>query len=123
MQTGLQAEVLLCPNCKEEVPKTLYCLNCGYPLYKIDLDQPEEDVEVVVDEALEPVEDEAIVKVETIEDVVIMVEDMAASPALKRRRRPSRRMRPSWWRPSYLSRSLSSLRRLNPLSRSRLSKR
>jgi len=81
MQTGLQAEVLLCPNCKEEVPKTLYCLNCGYPLYKIDLDQPEEDVEVVVDEALEPVEDEAIVKVETIEDVVIMVEDMAASPA------------------------------------------
>jgi hypothetical protein len=81
MQTGLQAEVLLCPNCKEEVPKTLYCLNCGYPLYKIDLDQPEEDVEVVVDEALEPVEDEDIVKVETIEDVVIMVEDMAASPA------------------------------------------
>ena len=76
MQTGLQAEVLLCPNCKEEVPKTLYCLNCGYPLYKIELDQPEEDVEVVVDEAPEPVEDASVVEAETIEDVVIMVEEL-----------------------------------------------
>ena len=76
MQTGLQAEVLLCPNCKEEVPKTLYCLNCGYPLYKIELDQPEEDVEVVVDEAPEPVEDVPVVEPETIEDVVIMVEEL-----------------------------------------------
>ena len=23
-----------CPNCKEEVPNTLYCLNCGFPLHK-----------------------------------------------------------------------------------------
>jgi hypothetical protein len=69
--------VLLCPNCKEEVPKTLYCLNCGYPLYKIELDQPEEDVEVVVDEAPEPVEDVPEVGPETIEDVVIMVEELA----------------------------------------------
>ena len=78
MQTGLQAEVLLCPNCKEEVPKTLYCLNCGYPLYKIELDQPKEDVEVVVnEEAPEPVEDIPVVEPETIEDVVIMVEELA----------------------------------------------
>ena len=79
MQTGLQAEVLLCPNCKEEVPKTLYCLNCGYPLYKIEVDQPEveEDVEVVVDEAPEPVE-EPVVEAETIEEVVVMVEELAA---------------------------------------------
>jgi hypothetical protein len=76
MQTGLQAEVLLCPNCKEEVPKTLYCLNCGYPLYKIELDQPEEDVKVVVDKAPEPVEDVPVVEPETIEDVVIMVEKL-----------------------------------------------
>jgi len=78
MQTGLQAEVLLCPNCKEEVPKTLYCLNCGYPLYKIELDQPKEDVKVVVDEeAPEPVEDVPVAELETIEDVVIMVEELA----------------------------------------------
>jgi len=29
-------EVIQCPNCKEDVPKTLYCLNCGYPLYKLE---------------------------------------------------------------------------------------
>jgi hypothetical protein len=82
MHTGLQTEVLLCPNCKEEVPKTLYCLNCGYPLYKIEVDQPkpEEDVEVVVDEAPEPVE-EAVVEAETIEEVVVMVEELAAQSA------------------------------------------
>lgn len=27
------SEVILCVNCKEEVPVTLYCLNCGFPLY------------------------------------------------------------------------------------------
>ncbi len=80
MHTGLQAEVLLCPNCKEEVPKTLYCLNCGYPLYKIEADQPEKDVEVVVDEAPEPVE-EPVAEVETIEEVVVMVEELAAQSA------------------------------------------
>jgi hypothetical protein len=32
----LSSEVIHCPNCKEDVPKTLYCLNCGYPLYKIE---------------------------------------------------------------------------------------
>jgi len=32
----LASEVIHCPNCKEDVPKTLYCLNCGYPLYKIE---------------------------------------------------------------------------------------
>lgn len=34
MQEDIQEEVVHCPNCKEEVPKTLYCLNCGHPLYK-----------------------------------------------------------------------------------------
>jgi hypothetical protein len=44
MQTELKTEVVLCPNCKEEVPKTLYCLNCGYPLYKMQ-SEPEEKKE------------------------------------------------------------------------------
>ena len=25
--------LVVCPNCKEEVPSTMYCLKCGYPLY------------------------------------------------------------------------------------------
>ena len=41
MQTELKTEVVLCPNCKEEVPKTLYCLNCGYPLYKMQSEAEE----------------------------------------------------------------------------------
>ena len=62
MQTGLQAEALLCPNCKEEVPKTLYCLNCGYPLYKIEVES-----EPVEEDAPEPV---AIVEAEAVEEEV-----------------------------------------------------
>jgi hypothetical protein len=61
MQTELKPEVVLCPNCKEEVPKTLYCLNCGYPLYKMDVlekakeEEPaEEPEEVVIEVAPEP---------------------------------------------------------------------
>jgi len=52
----LQTEVILCPNCREEVPKTLYCLNCGYPLYKEELtkSEPEEKEDVVVEVAPEP---------------------------------------------------------------------
>lgn len=44
--SGQSSEVIHCPNCKEDVPKTLYCLNCGYPLYKLEqqrmAEQPEE---------------------------------------------------------------------------------
>ena len=66
MQTGLQAEALLCPNCKEEVPKTLYCLNCGYPLYKIEV----ESEPAVEEDAPEPV---AIVEAEPVEEEAVEV--------------------------------------------------
>ena len=66
MQTGLQAEALLCPNCKEEVPKTLYCLNCGYPLYKIEV----ESEPMVEEDAPEPV---AIVEAEAVEEEAVEV--------------------------------------------------
>ncbi|MBT3285668.1 hypothetical protein HN807_00035 [Candidatus Bathyarchaeota archaeon] len=53
------SEVIHCPNCKEDVPRTLYCLNCGYPLYKL------EQEEKVEDQAEEPVtETEPEVKVD-----------------------------------------------------------
>jgi hypothetical protein len=66
LQTGLQAEALLCPNCKEEVPKTLYCLNCGYPLYKIEV----ESEPTVEEDAPEPV---AVVEAEAVEEEVVEV--------------------------------------------------
>ena len=61
MQTELKPEVVLCPNCKEDVPKTLYCLNCGYPLYKMDVlekakkeEAEKEPEDVVIEVAPEP---------------------------------------------------------------------
>ena len=35
-----------CPNCKETVPTSLYCLKCGYPLYMFR--QQEEGIDVVL---------------------------------------------------------------------------
>lgn len=43
--TSESSEVINCPNCKEDVPKTLYCLNCGYPLYKLEQKKIEESIE------------------------------------------------------------------------------
>ncbi len=67
MASGASGEVVHCPNCKEDVPKTLYCLNCGFPLYKEEqpkeekaeqpetkkLVVPDEDAVIVVDEPTE----------------------------------------------------------------------
>lgn len=62
---NLASEVVHCPNCKEDVPKTLYCLNCGYPLYKIEQEkkegQPtESEPETVMEEPVEPEVDMSI---------------------------------------------------------------
>jgi hypothetical protein len=53
----LSSEVVHCPNCNEDVPKTLYCLNCGYPLYKMDQQkEAEARVEAETFEAVTPEE-------------------------------------------------------------------
>jgi hypothetical protein len=49
MYGDVTTEVVFCPNCKENIPKTLYCLNCGYPLYKIEQEK-EESMEQIQDE-------------------------------------------------------------------------
>jgi len=77
VQTELRTEVVLCPNCKGEVPKTLYCLNCGYPLYKVERKAPEEEVTVEVEDdpfAVDPLDD--VVK----DDVPIEVESTIPEP-------------------------------------------
>lgn len=71
---------MLCPNCRE-VPKTLYCLNCGYPLYKEDLkkSEPEETEDVSVEVAPEPFSLEPVL--ETVEEEVsIEVEEPTVAP-------------------------------------------
>jgi hypothetical protein len=67
MYGDLSSEVVHCPNCNEDVPKTLYCLNCGYPLYKIEQEekaevQPEAEPEVL--EVVVPEEPEVDMSVE-----------------------------------------------------------
>ena len=52
----LSSEVIHCPNCKEDVPKTLYCLNCGYPLYKIEQKKTEIEPEPETLEVVAPKE-------------------------------------------------------------------
>jgi len=69
MASGASGEVVHCPNCKEDVPKTLYCLNCGFPLYKEE--QPKDEAKTEQKERTEPVNP---VK-PTEEDAVIMVDD------------------------------------------------
>jgi hypothetical protein len=61
VQVDESPEVVNCPNCKEGVPKTLYCLSCGYPLYKTEQgkeEEPEEPVEAEAPEEVEPVSEE-----------------------------------------------------------------
>ena len=43
-------EYYKCPNCKNEVPETLYCLECGAPLYKKD------DLKRILEEKPKPLE-------------------------------------------------------------------
>ena len=87
MANNASGEVVHCPNCKEEVPKTLYCLNCGYPLYKEEQDKevkaepnvkmepstPQEDAVIVVDE--DQAETKLEPKVEEVHETTIEVQE------------------------------------------------
>ena len=89
MASGASGEVVHCPNCKEDVPKTLYCLNCGFPLYKEE--QPKDEVKTEPEARTEPVKPVQPAE----EDALIMVDDeeeevqpepkveMSAEPSVK----------------------------------------
>lgn len=85
MQRDMQVEVILCPNCEEEVPKTLYCLNCGYPLYKVDEEQEQvgavEDETIVIEETPEPIEAEPTIGEDTEPEVAAVVEEAVEAPS------------------------------------------
>ena len=66
MASGASGEVVRCPNCNEDVPKTLYCLNCGYPLYK---EETKKENQTATEEKIKPI------KTFDEEETVIMVDD------------------------------------------------
>jgi len=85
MYGDLSSEVVHCPNCNEDVPKTLYCLNCGYPLYKIQQEEKAEVEPEAEPEALEvvaPEEPEAdmSVEIEQSEEIFTLEEEAEAQP-------------------------------------------
>ena len=77
MYGDLSSEVVHCPNCNEDVPKTLYCLNCGYPLYKMD-QQKEAEARVEAETFEEMAPDEPAmdmsVEIDQTENVIEMAE-------------------------------------------------
>ncbi|MDH5199372.1 MAG: hypothetical protein OEW93_00660 [Candidatus Bathyarchaeota archaeon] len=83
MQTELQTEVVLCPNCREEVPKTLYCLNCGYPLYKMNLDSPKHEEDVRVEVEPEPFSLESLTKLAESAETTTDKEELTVAPAIE----------------------------------------
>lgn len=56
LQSGSQEEMSVCPRCHKSVPRTLYCLNCGYPLYREIRDETPKagGSEALVTSSLEP---------------------------------------------------------------------
>ena len=69
MASGASGEVVHCPNCNEDVPKTLYCLNCGFPLYKEEQPKEEKTESEVTPEPTEPAEEDAVIMVDEEETV------------------------------------------------------
>ena len=71
----LSSEVIHCPNCKEDVPKTLYCLNCGYPLYKIEQKKTEIEPEPETLEVVVPKEEDMRVEIELPAEPPVLEEE------------------------------------------------
>ncbi len=49
VQGNFQLEIVECPNCLEEVPKSIYCLKCGFPLYNLKEETRDVTIEVSPD--------------------------------------------------------------------------
>ncbi len=78
MQNDARSDVVHCPSCDEDVPETLYCLNCGYPLYKIEEKPEEETIEepVQIDEPEEETIEEPV-QIDEPEEIVAEEEGVA----------------------------------------------
>ena len=67
MEVESTGDLVRCPSCHEMVPKTLYCLNCGYPLYKVEFEEEAEEENVEMEEE-EMEREETSVEEEKVEE-------------------------------------------------------
>ena len=79
----IECKLMNCPNCKQEVPETIYCLRCGYPIYAMkqlekeranisseeaplesepDLEEPQIEEPQVTEDNIEPLDESNIVE-------------------------------------------------------------
>lgn len=82
LQKDFKLEMINCPNCHEKVPKSLYCLKCGFPLYNmsgqadevtIEIDQDPfelETTDVIAEDAIEE-----LVPVEKSTHKIVFIDD------------------------------------------------
>jgi hypothetical protein len=84
-----QLEIVGCPNCKSRVPKSIYCLKCGYPLYTLKSEYADDvAIEVAQDPfklkpSMEDVKDDRSIpvpEVTTTPKVVAVDEEEAIEP-------------------------------------------
>ncbi len=78
MASGASGEVVHCPNCKEDVPKTLYCLNCGFPLYKEEQPKEAKAEPEAKPAPVKPVEEDAVIMVDDEEEETAKLEEPKA---------------------------------------------
>lgn len=78
-QDDFLLEMIDCPNCRETVPKSIYCLKCGYPLYNLSGETEEATIEVAPDpfdlepskEAAEDEDDALVFELTPVSSVVV----------------------------------------------------
>jgi hypothetical protein len=78
LQRDMQTEMIFCVNCKKQVPKMLFCPNCGYPLYIEGKEKPGEgEIEDSASEIETETQEEAPKPVLEIEEEPLASEEPA----------------------------------------------
>jgi uncharacterized Zn finger protein (UPF0148 family) len=70
-QDIVETETIVCMNCSKEVPKMLFCPNCGYPLYiEKNGERSETEDEKSVEQDAQPDEAESVSDIEEKDETI-----------------------------------------------------
>jgi hypothetical protein len=79
-QDIVETETIVCTNCSKEVPKMLFCPNCGYPLYiEKNGERSETEDEKSVEQDAQPDEAEPVSDIEEKDETIASNEDDSSS--------------------------------------------